>query len=74
MPSGSYWSEEEEEILRSLWSNKKLSIDLMSEIMGRSIPSIKTKTKNMGLENREALEALWRVEDIKRRMAEVIEA
>jgi len=74
MPNGSYWIGAEEEILKSLWYNKSVTIHEIVDIMGRSAASVKAKARTMGLENREALEAMWRVEQIMRRMQEVVEA
>jgi len=74
MPLGGYWIKEEENILRELWNNKAVSLQEIARIMMRTTAAVKAKARSMDLGSREILEATWRVEEIKRRMQEVVEA
>ncbi len=67
------WSEAEEKILEELWFNRKLSPDDINQILDRSTYSILKKAKNLGFPTRTQLTAQWRLEEIKKRLKEVVD-
>ena len=67
------WSEEEEKILEELWFNRKRSPDDIHHVLERTESSILAKAYSMGFPNRTQLTAQWRLEEIRKRLKEVVD-
>lgn len=67
------WSKEEEELLIEMWKDRRLSIPEITSIMGRTHASLEAKHKNLDLPSRSELEAVWRIDEIRKRYAEVVD-
>ncbi|GAG22135.1 unnamed protein product [marine sediment metagenome] len=72
-PRNRHWTDEEAELLKTLWNDRKLTSQDIYDVLDRTRGSVTKKIDMLGLERRTFLESKWKMEETLKRYKEVVE-